>query len=74
MWIPHQLLYMASLLLNAVYTGLVLLAAIGGVAAVMWFTRTQTGGETDRESEISGTMITIAIAVFTIATAALLLS
>lgn len=65
---------MASTLLNTIYTVVVIAVAVLGVGGVMWLTRARSGDDGEQQSMISGTMITIAIAVFTVATAALLLA
>jgi MFS superfamily sulfate permease-like transporter len=65
---------MVSTLLSTVYTVVVIAVAVVGVAGVMWMTRSRDDDDSGGRSRVSGTMITLAVAVFTLATAALLLA
>lgn len=54
---------MVSTALQAIYSALVVIVAVAGIAAVMWVTRSRT----ERDANVSSALIVIAVVVFVLA-------
>lgn len=54
---------MVSTTLQAIYSALVVIVAVGGIATIMWTTRSRT----ERDANVSSALIVIAVVVFVLA-------